>query len=861
LTETTVESTQQTISLPVQGMTCASCVSHVQGALQGTEGVSEATVNLATERATVHYDPDVVQLVALARAVQDAGYEVDIEQRTLPIGGMTCASCVAHVERALSELPGVLSVNVNLATEKATVEYVPNAVGLPELSQAVVDAGYEVLPLEQDGADEEGTTREARNMQEARRRMVLAWAFTIPIVIWMLPEMIAGIAWPNELVFKLGMVLLAAPVLFWVGRRTYVAAWRSTIHGAPNMDALIALGTGASFLTGIATFFAPIPSYAGVSAMIMAFHLTGRYIEASAKGRASEAIRKLLELGAKSAHVLVDGVEREVPIEQVQVGDVMVVRPGEQIPTDGLVLEGESAIDESMATGESMPVYRKPGDEVIGATINQDGLLQVRATRVGKDTFLAQVVRLVEQAQGTKVPIQAFADRITAVFVPIVIVIALLTFLVWFLFPGALRPITVWASQFLPWVDPNLSRFTLALITTVSVLVIACPCALGLATPTALMVGSGIGAENGILIRSGEAIQAMRNVKVVVLDKTGTLTRGQPAVTDVIPNAQSATLDLEPATLLLWAASVEAGSEHPLGKAIVRDARERGLELGSLSRFEALRGKGVRGTVTINQGRDQIEHRVLVGSRTLLDDEGLSVAMVEDEMRRLEAEAKTATLVAVDGELVGVVAVADILKEDALDSIRELHALGLETAMLTGDNRRTAQAIARQAGIDRVLAEVLPEDKLNEIRRLQEELASRPSPGSRWGGRRLVAMVGDGINDAPALSQADVGIAIGTGTDIAIEAADITLVRGNLSGVVSAVKLSRATFRKVLQGLFWAFFYNVVMIPLAILGLMHPVLAEIAMAISSITVVTNANLLRRVDIRSEWEHHAQVTAN
>ena len=838
-------STKQ-VTLPIQGMTCASCVAHVTHGLEQVPGVAGVQVNLATEKATVTFDNSPVPLTTLVQAVQGTGYDVATEKVSLPIGGMTCASCVTHVEEALARIPGVLRVNVNLATEKASLEYIPTLTGLPDFRRAVADAGYEVLPTAEERAEEE-LSREVRKMQDARRRMVLAWAFTVPIILWMLPEMLFGMAWPDMTVFNLGTLLLAVPVLFWVGRQTYVAAWRSTMHGAPNMDALIAMGTGASFLTGIAAFFAPIPSYAGVAAMIMAFHLTGRYVEASARGRASQAIRKLLELGAKTARILVDGTEKEVSIDEVQPGDVMVIRPGEKIPTDGVVVEGESAVDESMATGESMPVNKHPGDEVIGATVNQDGLLKVQATRVGKDTFLAQVVRMVEEAQGTKVPIQAFADRVTAVFVPIVIGIALLTFLAWFLFPNALHPIAVWASRFLPWVDPSLNPFTLALITTVSVLVIACPCALGLATPTALMVGSGIGAENGILIRSGEAIQAMRDVRMVVFDKTGTLTKGKPEVTDQISNLKSQIPNLKSQIpnlksqisnlksqishdeLLRWAASVEVGSEHPLGKAIVRKAEEQGLKLGELRDFEAVRGKGVRGIV---EGKS-----VLVGSRALLEEHGVAVAAMEDEMRRLEDEGKTAMLVAVDGELLGLLAVADTLKDDAVAAVRELRALGLQTAMITGDNQRTAQAIARQVGIDHVLAEVLPEDKLREVQRLQEETDG------------LVAMVGDGINDAPALTQADVGIAIGTGTDIAIEAADITLVRGDLSGVVSAVRLSRATFNKVIQGLFWAFFYNVVMIPLAILGMMHPVLAEIAMATSSVSVVTNANLLRRVNIR------------
>ena len=842
----------KTITLPITGMTCASCVAHVEHGLRGVEGVLEANVNLATEQASVILDPELVSLERLVDAVRNTGYDVATRTVSLPIGGMTCASCVAHVEKALAKLPGVLSVNVNLATERATVEYIPTVTGLADFRRAVAEAGYEVRRPEEaalEGLPSPGSlgrdaelSREVRRMQDARLRMLLAWVFTGPIIAWMLPEMLIGLAWPSPTIFRLGMLLLAAPVLFWVGRRTYIAAWSSTIHGAPSMDALIALGTGASFLTGIATFFASIPSYAGVSAMIMAFHLTGRYVEASAKGRASQAIRRLLELGAKTARILVDGVEREVPAETVQVGDVMVVRPGEKIPTDGVVVAGKSAVDESMATGDSMPVNKRPGDEVIGATVNQDGLLHVRATRVGKDTFLAQMVRLVEEAQGTKVPIQAFADRVTAVFVPIVVGIALLTFLAWFLFPDALHPIAVWASRFLPWVNPELDRFTLALINAVSVLVIACPCALGLATPTALMVGSGIGAENGILIRSGEAIQAMRDVRVVVFDKTGTLTKGKPEVVDVIaltspPNPPPLSQNWERGGgpggwgegLLRWVASVEVGSEHPLGRAVVEKARELEMELSEPQEFEAIRGQGVKAMV---DGR-----QVLVGSRRFLERKGIDPSSLEEEMRRLENEGRTAMLVAVDGELLGVIAVADTLKDDAVAAVRELKALGLETVMLTGDNQRTAEAIARQVGIDRVLAEVLPDEKLAEIRRLQEETDG------------LVAMVGDGINDAPALTQADVGIAIGTGTDIAIEAADITLVRGELSGVVSAVKLSRATFNKVLQGLFWAFFYNVVMIPLAILGMMHPVLAEIAMATSSVTVVTNANLLRRVDIR------------
>ncbi len=811
------------LTLSIQGMTCASCVSHVEGALKSVPGAVTANVNLATERAMVQFDPERVKLADLVTAVRDVGYDVAMEKITLPIGGMTCASCVSHVERALRSVDGVVSATVNLATEKATVEYLPGVAGLADFKRAVADVGYEVLEIEEEVEEAE----EERKMAQARRRMLLAWALTIPIILWMLTEMIFGIAWPNRLVFDLGMIVLATPVLFWAGRHTYRSGYSSVTHGSANMDVLISMGTGVSFFTGPATFFAPIANYAGVSAMIMAFHLTGRYVEATAKGRASQAIRKLLELGAKTAHILVDGEEQEVSIDEVRVGDVMVVRPGEKIPTDGLVIEGESAIDESMATGESMPVNKQPGDEVIGATVNQEGLLKVEATKVGKDTFLSQVIKLVEECQGSKVPIQEFADRVTGVFVPIVIGIAILTLIVWLVFPNMLRPILLWAQGFLPWVEPNLGTVTLAIVATVAVLVIACPCALGLATPTALMVGSGIGAENGVLIRHGEAIQTLKDMHTIVFDKTGTITKGRPEVTDVV-----SINGFDEEAVLHLAGSAERGSEHPLGRAIVERAEARGLTLAEPQEFQAVRGKGVMASVDGD--------RVLVGSRRLMREHEIDPIPLEVELVRLEEEAKTAMLVSTNGALAGVIAVADTLKEDSIQAIQELEQLGLETAILTGDNQRTAEAIARKVGISRVLAEVLPDGKVEVIQELQEKVG-------------LVAMVGDGINDAPALTQANVGIAIGTGTDIAIEASDVTLVRGDLSGVVTAVKLSRATFTKIKQNLFWAFFYNVVMIPLAIVGLMHPVLAEIAMATSSVTVVSNANLLRRVNVRPSYE--------
>ncbi len=817
----------KTVILPIRGMTCASCAAHVEKALKEIEGVGEASVNLATERASVAVGEDPAELSQMVSAVRDAGYEVGTEKVILPIAGMTCASCVAHVKEALEELDGVLAVNVNLATERALVEYVPGLVGMEEFKRAVSNAGYEVL---ESGAVEEGVEEDEaeRKMAQARFRMRVAWAFTIPLMLWMLPEMISGIKWPSPVIFDLGMIALALPMLWWVGRPTYRSGIRAAVHGFANMDTLISLGTGVSLLTGPASFFIPVANYAGVSAMIMAFHLTGRYVEESAKGRASQAIRKLLELGAKTARLWIDGDEIEVPIERVMVDDLMVVRPGEKVPTDGVVVDGESAVDESMATGESMPVNKRPGDEAIGATVNQEGLLRVRATRIGRDTFLSQVIRLVEEAQGSKVPIQAFADRVTAVFVPVVLAIALITLLSWMVVPDLMRSLLI-RGGFLPWVDPNLSTLTLAIVSTVSVLVIACPCALGLATPTALMVGSGMGAENGILIRSGEAIQTLKDVKVIAFDKTGTVTKGKPEVTDVVVARDGSEREL-----LRLAGSAERGSEHPLGKAIVEYAEALGVGLNEPRGFEAARGKGVAATVDGTP--------VVVGSRRLMGEKRVDVSALLPQAEALEAMAKTVMYVAAeqDGQplALGLVAVADALKDDSKVAIAELHRMGLQTAMITGDNPATAQVIAGMVGIDHVLAGVLPDGKVAEVEKLQRQYGT-------------VAMVGDGINDAPALKQANVGIAIGTGTDIAIEASDVTLVRGELSGVVRAVRLSRATFRKIRQNLFWAFFYNVIMIPLAIAGWMHPVLAEAAMATSSVTVVTNANLLRRMDITTD----------
>ncbi|HUV34429.1 MAG TPA: copper-translocating P-type ATPase, partial [Candidatus Desulfaltia sp.] len=660
---------------------------------------------------------------------------------------------------------------------------------------------------------------------KVRRRMLTAWALTIPIILWMIPEMFFGVMWPNMFIFNVGITLLSAPVIFWVGWPTIRSAYASVTHGSANMDLLIAMGTIIAWLTGPASFVWPLFNYAGSSTMILSFHITGRYYEALAKGQSSQAIRQLLKLEAKSATVLVDGVETEVPAGEVKVGDIMVVKPGEKVPTDGVVVFGESSVDESMATGESMPVGKHLGDEVIGATVNQEGLLHVEATRIGKDTFLAQIVKLVEEAQGTKVPIQKFADDVIAVFVPVVIVVAALTFAIWNVFPGPLNAVLAWGGRFIPWVNTGLPQLMLAISAMISVLVIACPCSLGLATPTALMVGTGMGAQNGILIRRGEAIQTMKAVKAVVLDKTGTITKGQPEVTDIVVAG-----DLTENQVLRYAASLEMGSEHPLARAVVRSAMDRRLELSQPEGFQALKGQGVEGNVG--------GVRVVVGKPSLLGAE-LSEAQ-QAEFSRLQSEAKTVMAVGVDGGLVGVIAVADTLKDDSVDAIRELERMGLKTIMLTGDNRQTADAIAARIGISEVYAEVMPDEKVKVVMEAQEKYG-------------MVAMVGDGINDAPALAQANVGVAIGTGTDIAIESGDVILVRGDLTGLVTAINLSHATFDKIRQNLFWAFFYNVVSIPLAVVGFLHPVIAESAMALSSITVVSNANLLRRARIKPSYK--------
>lgn len=821
-------------TLNIDGMHCASCVSAVEKALSKVDGVDEASVNLATETATVSYDENKAGEEEFRKAVEDAGYAVADERsesRMLKIDGMHCAGCVNSVEQSLRKLDGVTEVNVNLASESAKVSYNGNLT-TDDFAEAVEQAGYSLIREESESGQtkaEAKKQREQEKLDKAYSRMWWSWGLTIPIILWMIPEMIWGYTFLGEPGYEIGMIALSGVVIFVPGWETIKSAWKSARNLTPNMDVLIAMGTIAALSTGLVALlyqFGLAPdfhSFAGIAGMIMAFHLTGRYIETKAKGRASEAIQKLMTLEAKEATVERDGEEIRVPVQDLQPGDIMVVRPGEKIPTDGEVIQGKSSVDESIATGESMPVEKSEGNEVIGATLNKNGVLKVRATKVGKDTFLNQVIKMVEEAQGTKVPIQEFADRITAIFVPVVLAIALLTLALWLIFPGFFGEIAQWASAYLPWINPGMGQTALAFYAAIAVLVIACPCALGLATPTALMVGSGMGAENGVLIRKGEAIQIMKDVDTIVLDKTGTITEGKPGVTDIVTinNTQES-------ELLEVAAAAERGSEHPLGESILQEAREKNISRKDADNFEAVTGKGVKAVL---DGKS-----VLVGSKKLMIQEGVIVSStVEDKMTALEYEAKTAMLVALDYKIIGIIAVADRIKEDSKEAIAELRKFGLNPVMLTGDNRRTAEAIAREVGIEEVLAEVMPDQKSDKIKQLQSE-------------GKVVAMVGDGINDAPALTQAQVGIAIGTGTDVAIESGDIVLVKGDLSAVVKSVRLSRATFTKIKQNLFWAFFYNVVMIPLAILGMLHPLLAEAAMAFSSVNVVTNSRRLRKKKI-------------
>jgi P-type Cu+ transporter len=815
------------INIHVTGMTCASCVRRVERTLSKKEGVVEASVNFASEKASVTYEPAAASPDELIRTIRDAGYGANVRQMTLGVTGMTCASCVGRVEQALKKVPGVLEASVNLANERATVEYLAGEVEPHDLEKVVEGAGYGVVQKDK-GSSVEGSR--AREYGKLKADFFVAAALTALILLGSLPHMF-GFMLPVPLgSLNIGLLLLATPVQFWAGRRFYRGAWGALKHWQANMNTLVVMGTSAAYLYSVVATLAPglfaagrADVYFDTSTLIITLILLGRLLEARAKGRTNEAIKKLAGLQAKTARVVRDEVEVDVPVEDVEVGDIVVVRPGEKIPVDGMVLSGESAVDESMITGESIPVTKREGDEVIGATMNTSGSFRFEATKVGEDSALHQIMRMVEEAQGSKAPIQRLADRISAVFVPAVMGVAAVTFLIWLL----LGP------------EPAL---TFALLNTVAVLIIACPCAMGLATPTSIMVGAGKGAESGILIKGGEALEGAHKLDTVVLDKTGTLTRGTPELTNV------AVVDgLHETQLLRLAASAERASEHPLGEAIVRGANDHGIPLAEIDAFEAVSGSGIRARI---EGRD-----VLVGSLRFLSESGVSGDGLLPRAEELARESKIPIFVAVEGEPAGLVGVADVVRDEATEAVARLHSLGLEVAMLTGDIRHSAEAIARELGIDRVVSEVRPEDKVADVKRLQAE------------GRR-VGMVGDGINDAPALAQADVGVAIGT--DVAMEAADLTLISGDVRGVARAIGLSKATVRNIKQNLFWAFTYNVALIPVAAgvlyplfsdgsvpevlrpvlgeYGFLNPVLAAAAMALSSVTVVSNALRLRRMKV-------------
>jgi len=812
--------------MPVLGMTCANCVAAVERNVKKVAGVSEAVVNFASEKVTVTFDPTIAETEEIVSRIKRAGYTVPATTSDLALVGMTCANCAATIERRLNKIDGVLDATVNLATEHATVKYVLGVVTRADLVAAVQQAGYGVVDVEGDeetAEDAEAAAREAE-IRHQKRRFLVGAAFSLPLFLFSMGRDFAILGqWSHAVWVNWLFLLLATPVQFYVGWDYYTGGYKSLRNGSANMDVLVAMGSSAAYFYSVAVLIAATLGssalgdhvYFETSAVIITLIVLGKLLEARAKGRTSEAIKKLMGLRAKSARVVRNGQEVDIPIEAVALGDLVIVRPGESFPVDGVVTEGQSSVDESMITGESLPQDKVAGDEVVGASINRFGLLKFEATRIGKETTLAQIIRLVERAQGSKAPIQRIVDQVSAYFVPFVIIVALITLAVWML-SGA--------------------GFTQSLIRTIAVLVIACPCAMGLATPTSIMVGVGKGAENGILFRNSSALEQAHKIDAVVLDKTGTITKGELTVTDIEIAAEAG---LSEGQLLMLAASAERGSEHPLGEAIVASARKRDLALVEPDQFRAIAGHGISANIS--------GHNLLLGNVRLMEREEIDTTELSATAGRLQRQAKTVMWLAVDGRARALIAVADAIKEGSKTAVAALREQGLRVLMMTGDNETTARAIARDAGIDEVMAEVLPGDKAAHVAALQKEGLT-------------VAMIGDGINDAPALAQADVGMAIGTGTDVAMETASVTLMRGDLRSVPQAIRLSRATMTNIRQNLVWAFGYNIALIPIAagilapvswapdFLRQLHPILAAGAMAFSSISVVSNSLRLRSLKL-------------
>ncbi|WP_123053615.1 copper-translocating P-type ATPase [Clostridium sp. JN-1] len=806
-------------TLKIEGMTCAACAKAVERASKKLDGVAEANVNLATERLTVSFDDSKLKISDIQAAVEKAGYKalVEVTTKTLKIEGMTCAACAKAAERAAKKIDGVTEANVNFAAEKLKVSFEPSKAKLSDIKKVIEKAGYKAL--EEEYTVDEDKQRKEKEIKSLWNRFIVSAVFAVPLLIiamgpmvleklnYMLPPIIDPMK--HIEVFAVIQLILVLPIIV-TGRKYFTVGFRALLKKSPNMDSLIAIGASAAFLYSVFGVYKILSEnkwhdlYFESAGIILTLITLGKYLESVAKGKTSEAIKKLMGLAPKTAIIIREGKEEEISIDEVEANDIVLVKPGEKIPVDGEVIEGITSIDESMLTGESIPVEKTAGDKVIGASINKNGSIKYKATRVGKDTVLAQIIKLVEDAQGTKAPIAKLADVISGYFVPVVISLALISAIAWFMYG---KP----------------TAFVITIF--ISVLVIACPCALGLATPTAIMVGTGKGAEYGVLIKSGTALETAHRIQTIVFDKTGTITEGKPRVTDVITNGE-----IEENYLLQLAASAEKGSEHPLGEAIVKGAEEIGLEFKKLDFFRAIPGYGIEVTIDNN--------KMLLGNRKLMTQGNISLGSLENTSNRLASEGKTPMYAALDNKLIGIIAVADTVKENSKKAIEKLHSMGIEVAMITGDNKKTAGAIARQVGIDRILAEVLPQDKANEVKKLQAE-------------NKKVAMVGDGINDAPALAQSDVGIAIGSGTDVAMESADIVLMRSDLVDVVTAIELSKKTITNIKENLFWAFGYNTLGIPVAmgvlyIFGgpLLNPMIAALAMSLSSVSVLTNALRLR-----------------